>query len=92
VTTIGREGDGPGTFARPKGVAVDARGNIYVVDGLFDNIQVFSPTGKLLLVIGSAGSGIGQFWSPAGISIDGDLIYIADTFNHRIQILRALGG
>jgi DNA-binding beta-propeller fold protein YncE len=92
LTAIGREGDGPGSFARPKGVAVDARGNVYVVDGLFDNVQVFDRSGRLLLVIGAAGSAPGEFWSPAGIDIDGDLIYVADTFNHRIQILRALGG
>ncbi len=91
MTAIGVEGDGPGAFARPKGIAVDARGNIYVVDALFDNIQVFSPEGRLLLVIGSAGREAGQFWSPAGIDIAGDLIYVADTFNHRIQILRILG-
>jgi DNA-binding beta-propeller fold protein YncE len=91
MTAIGVEGDGPGAFARPKGIAVDGQGSIYVVDALFDNVQVFSPEGRLLLVIGSAGREVGQFWSPAGIDIAGDLIYIADTFNHRIQILRILG-
>jgi DNA-binding beta-propeller fold protein YncE len=89
--SIGQEGDGPGAFARPKGVAVDGDGNIFVVDGLFDNVQVFDREGRLLLVIGSAGNDAGEFWSPAGIHIDGDYIYIADTFNHRIQILREIG-
>lgn len=92
LAAIGREGDGPGAFARPKGIAVDARGRIYVVDGLFDNVQVFDRSGRLLLVIGGAGDQEGQFWSPAGITVSGDLIYIADTFNHRIQVLRALDG
>lgn len=92
LTAIGREGDGPGTFARPKGIAVDASGRIFVVDGLFDNVQVFDRAGRLLLVIGGAGDGAGEFWSPAGITVNGDLIYIADTFNHRIQILRILDG
>ena len=32
----------------------------------------------------------GQFWSPAGIDIVKDTIYIADTFNNRIQILRCV--
>jgi DNA-binding beta-propeller fold protein YncE len=92
VTSIGEEGDGPGTFARPKGVAVDARGHVYVVDSLFDNVQVFDPAGRILLVIGSAGNDAGQFWSPAGIDIAGNMIYIADTFNHRIQVLRIIEG
>ena len=73
VTAIGEEGDGPGAFARPKGVAVDDRGHIYVVDSLFDNVQVFDPDGRILLVIGSAGNDAGQFWSPTGIDIAGDL-------------------
>jgi DNA-binding beta-propeller fold protein YncE len=92
VNAIGEEGDGPGTFARPKGMAVDSRGYIYVVDALFDNVQVFDPDGRVLLVIGAAGNGAGQFWSPAGIDISGDRIYVADTFNQRIQVLRIVGG
>ncbi len=89
---IGREGDGPGAFARPKGVAVDSRGHVYVVDNLFDNIQVFDRQGRVLLVIGSGGQQPGEFWSPGGIDIANDTIYVADTFNNRIQVLHYLGG
>lgn len=89
--SFGQEGDGPGTFARPKGISVDSDGHVYVVDNLFDNIQVFDPDGQLMLVIGAAGQGTGQFWSPAGIDIAGDTIYVADTHNNRIQILHYLG-
>jgi DNA-binding beta-propeller fold protein YncE len=73
-------------------MAVDSRGYIYVVDALFDNVQVFDTDGRVLLVIGTAGNGAGQFWSPAGIDIAGDRIYVADTFNQRIQVLRIVGG
>ena len=89
---FGEEGDGPGTFSRPKGIAVDSDNNIYVVDNLFDNVQVYNKSGQVLLVIGNAGQNPGEFWSPAGIDIDNDTIYVADTFNNRIQILRYLGG
>ena len=89
--TFGQEGDGPGTFSRPKGVAVDSDAHVYVVDNLFDNIQVFDPDGQVLLALGSAGNSRGQFWSPAGIDIQSDTIYVADTHNHRIQILHYLG-
>jgi len=91
LSAFGREGDGPGTFARPKGIAADDDGHIYVVDNLFDNIQVFDTAGQLLLVIGTTGQEPGQFWSPGGIDIANDTIYVADTFNNRIQILRYLG-
>ncbi|MBI5467303.1 MAG: 6-bladed beta-propeller [Candidatus Kerfeldbacteria bacterium] len=88
---FGSEGDGPGSFARPKGIGVDGEGHIYVVDNLFDNFQVFDDSGRVLLTIGSAGQEPGQFWSPAGIEITGDYIYIADTFNDRVQVFRYLG-
>jgi len=91
VGAFGREGDGPGSFARPKDLAVDRDRHIYVVDNLFDNVQVFDPDGRLLLVIGGQGNGAGEFWSPGGIDIAGDTLYVADTFNHRIQLLRYLG-
>ncbi len=92
LSSFGAEGDGPGAFSRPKGVAVDSYKHIYVVDNLFDNVQVFDTAGDLLLVIGGGGQESGQFWSPAGINITNDTIYIADTFNNRIQILHYLGG
>lgn len=91
IDAFGREGDGPGAFSRPKGIAVDSDAHVYVIDNMFDNLQVFDPSGQILLALGSAGSGDGQFWSPAGIDITSDTIYIADTYNHRVQILRYLG-
>lgn len=92
ISSFGAEGDSPGTFARPKGVATDSDGNIYVVDNLFDNLQILNKEGQSLLVIGTAGQKRGQFWSPSGIAISKDTVYIADTFNNRIQILHFIGG
>ncbi len=92
MSQFGREGDGPGAFARPKGMGVDADGNIWVADSLFDNVQIFGADGRLLLVIGGRGTGDGEFWSPTGVSILGDRVLIADTYNNRIQVLRYLEG
>ncbi len=89
--SFGMEGSGPGTFSRLKGIAVDSEKHIYVVDNLADNFQIFTQDGKLLLAVGSRGQAEGQFWSPAGIEIQNDTIYIADTFNNRIQIFHYLG-
>ena len=41
--------------------------------------------------IGSRGSGDGQFSGPYGISIKGDVMYVADIGNHRIQKLTTGG-
>lgn len=90
ISAFGAEGDGPGAFSRPKGIAVDSEEHIYVVDNLFDNLQIFDRDGRVLLALGSAGDGPGQFWSPAGIDIASDTLFIADTYNNRIQILHYL--
>jgi sugar lactone lactonase YvrE len=92
---FGRQGDGTGDAARQKGVATDRNGHVYVVDALFHAFQIFDTAGRLLLPVGERGQERGQFWLPTGIFIDhddGDLIYIADSYNQRIQVFRYIGG
>ena len=74
----------------PLCVAIHDSGDIYV--GSADNcIYVFDQTGQLKNTIGSGGSGDGQFSNPCGIFIKGDVLYVADGENHRIQKLTARG-
>ena len=74
---------------RPKGIAADTYGNLYLVDALFETVQVFDPEGRLLYYFGSTGTRPGQFQLPSGISIDDrNIIYIADSLNHRVQVFR----
>lgn len=89
---FGRQGDGTGDAARQKGVATDRYGHVYVVDALFHGLQIFDATGRLLLPVGERGRERGEFWLPTGIFIDEDMIYIADSYNQRIQVLRYIGG
>jgi len=42
-------------------MAADSNGHIYVVDAIFDNFQIFSNDGKLLLNVGETGKGPGGF-------------------------------
>jgi DNA-binding beta-propeller fold protein YncE len=90
VRAFGEEGDGEGEFSKPKGVAVDSDGNIYVCDSLRDSVQIFDSTGRLLMEFGGRGQSAGTFWMPSGIYIDRDVIYVADTYNHRVQVFRYL--
>ncbi len=93
-------GSGQGQFNRPRGIAVGPDGSIYVVDSRNSRVQKFAPTGEFLLAFGSDGSGPGQLarfatsggGGPNGIAIDenGD-IYVADTWNHRIQVFSSDG-
>jgi len=60
-----------------------------VLDAMFDNLQIFDFEGRLLLSLGDSGSAPGEFWLPNGIAISRDQrIFIADCFNHRIQVLK----
>ena len=75
----------------PKGVAVDNAGVIYVVDGLFDNIQLFNGKGDFLLTVGGRGNGHGEFWLPSGIFLDDhDKLYVCDTYNKRLQVFQIM--
>jgi DNA-binding beta-propeller fold protein YncE len=91
VGGFGAAGDGPGYFSRPKGVAVDSMGHIYVVDALFANVQIFDREGRLLLAFGRPGTEPGEFWLPNDIFIDAqDRIYVSDTYNQRVQVFQYL--
>ena len=82
----GSYGSGIGQFANPKGVAIDAAGNLYVVDSQNDRIQKFDRYGKYLTSWGSSGSDEGQFGVPIGVALDAlGNVYVADKANHRIQ-------
>ena len=75
---------------RPRCVAIHDNGDIYV--GSSDGcIYVFDQTGQQKNTIGRRGNGDGQFSFPSGISIKGDVLYVADTDNHRVQKLTSSG-
>src|SRR3989442_12791321 len=74
-------------FNQPTDVAWDRDGNIYVTDGYGSSLVLkFDKDGRPLLGWGMKGSGPGQFDTPHTIVIDGDLVYVGDRENARIQI------
>lgn len=91
LATFGQLGDATGSFSRPKGVATDSGGHVYIIDALFHSMQVFNPTGELLIHIGEQGTEMGQFWLPTALFVDDqDRIFVADSFNKRVQVFRYL--
>jgi uncharacterized protein (TIGR03663 family) len=90
--SIGAFGSGPGELNEPRGIAVDAAGNIYIADTMNHRIQVFDAAGEPRLTIGSFGAEPGQFNEPRGIAVDAaGNIYVADTWNARIVKLDPQG-
>jgi DNA-binding beta-propeller fold protein YncE len=91
LSSFGHHGDGSGHFSQPKGVSADSKGHVYVAGATIDRVQVFTPDGEFLLAFGSKGSGAGQFLMPAGVTIYNDRIYVADSYNSRIQVFQYVG-
>jgi len=88
---IGARGIFVGNLVRPKGVAFDPDGNVYVVESYHDHLLIYDEDGQLLLPLGGAGSDIGRFFLPAGAWSQGDRIFVADMFNARVVIFRYVG-
>uniref|UniRef100_A0A1X7TR12 RING-type domain-containing protein n=2 Tax=Amphimedon queenslandica TaxID=400682 RepID=A0A1X7TR12_AMPQE len=88
VKSLGRkEGSGNVKFFGPRGVAISPDKFILVSDS--DRIQKISMDGYLIASAGEEGSGPLQFNDPRGIAISPitGQVYIADTNNHRVQVL-----
>ncbi|MBV8207610.1 MAG: hypothetical protein JO041_12520, partial [Acidobacteria bacterium] len=89
ITMFGKHGDGPGYFARPKGIAVDCDKHIWVVDTYQDRVQVFDRQGRLLIYMGGHGNWPGQFSAAYGIAIDrNNRVITSEQFPGRLQIFQ----
>lgn len=87
------EGDGKFLFevstgSLPRGIALDGRERLFVVDTLDHHIRVHRASdGKFLFTFGGLGQGEGQFLFPNGIAFDGPTrMYISDRDNDRLTV------
>ena len=84
----GTFGSGDGQFRSPDGVAVNARGQVFVTDSQNHRIQKFTGKGAFLTKFG-----MGQLTFPDGLGVGASSeVYVADTGNHRIQKFDSDGG
>jgi DNA-binding beta-propeller fold protein YncE len=74
----GGTGRAPGRFVKPRGMASDTAGNIYVTDTGNARVQKFDPTGKFLMAF-DTGRGTGPASQPIGIAVDkSNNIFVTD--------------
>ena len=89
VKSFGTCGTKEGQFIYPYGVAISHDGHILVTDN--HRLQKLTFEGDCVKSVGSSKTGNGplQFNIPRGITVHPTTgqIFIADTFNHRIQVL-----
>ncbi|MXZ34401.1 MAG: hypothetical protein F4Z21_03880, partial [Acidobacteria bacterium] len=104
ITTVAGTGesgfsgdDGPAEPARlyyPRGVAVDAVGNLFIADTSNFRIRRVDPSGIITTFAGTGKRGFSgdggpavsaQLGSPWGVAVDGGNLYIADAVNFRIR-------
>ena len=79
-------------FHIPSDIAIDDKGNIYILDAGNHRIQKFGPDGKYITTLGSRGQGPGEFYLPLSLDIDlNGYLYVSDPQNQRIQILKPDG-
>src|SRR6185369_2639721 len=95
--------DATGTAAQfflPRGVALDASGNLYVADTGNHTIRKISPAGVVSRLAGSNTSGqyvnatgaAAGFSGPSAVAVDaGGNVYVADSQNHAIRKITPSG-
>jgi len=95
---VGSPGDGAGQLKDPRGVAVDAAGNTYVVDTGHRVVKKYDPKGTYLATIGTPGQGDpnalppGQFLEPVAVAIESSgNVLILDSESAWIDRFRADG-
>ncbi|MEM6319282.1 MAG: 3-coathanger stack domain-containing protein [Bacteroidota bacterium] len=82
----GIAGSGDGQLAGPREMAIDASGNIYVVDSVNARIQKFDTNGNFLIKWGGAGTTEGLFNGIKEIALDqSGNVYIPEAGNYRLQ-------
>jgi sugar lactone lactonase YvrE len=81
---VGMTGFGVGTLD-PQRLAVDARGDVWVLETFNNRVVEFNSDGEQLRVIGSEGTGPGRFRSPEAIAFSGGYIWVADARNLRLE-------
>lgn len=77
----------PGKLQEPRGVTVLSDGTIVVCDFGNNRLQMFDRQQRFIKLIGHGGEGAAEFKQPGAVAVGpGDEFFVADTWNHRVQV------
>ena len=75
------------TSGTPRGVGIDEKDRLYVVDALAHVVDIYTLDGTRELGFGSPGVGAGQFRFPSDVAFDSTgRIFVTDRENHQVQV------
>ena len=85
--SVGRFGISTEAFDGPVDVALDASGNVYVLDGGNNRVQIFDKFLNFVQTFGTYGSRWGEFNKPTAIALNPEgFLFVVDSGNNRVQI------
>ncbi len=97
LRSLGSPGSGQDQLSYPRALALGPEDYLYVADSGNHRIVRFDPQGQFLAwggpcTLDDDNPCLGQFSEPWGVAVDQEgRVYVADTWNHRIQVFDASG-
>jgi len=92
IRTYGTSGKGEVAFRYPFFIALDKEKRLYIVDVINTRVQVLSPDGQLVAIIGGWGVEKGEFFRPKGVAVDKKgRVYVSDSYLGVIQVFDSRG-
>jgi len=88
-TVVGEWGVLPGQLFRPKGVAIDKRGDFYISDSYMNVIQKYSDSAEFIAVLGEKGMPY-EMLTPVGMTVYKNRLYVVEMRNNLVSVYQLL--
>jgi DNA-binding beta-propeller fold protein YncE len=86
---VGSWGVQKGELFRPKGVAVNAAGQVFVADSYLGVVQVFDRAGNFQAVLADEENEVRRFVTPTRLYVDRQgLLYVVEMFANRVSVFK----
>lgn len=82
----GKPGQGRRQFRYPFLIDLSIDGYLLVVESINTRVQVLNPDGKFVRFIGAWGVNAGQLFRPKGVAIDGNRVFVTDSYLGNVQV------